>query len=112
MKKEEENTEEEDIDTQDAEDLESTESSKEELKKVKSTKIYIEQWKNRRWMAWVSLLSIIIVASLLLFYTPLDRIKVTENIIEWFMISMSTIVAAYMGLSTWASLTKRKRSRN
>lgn len=108
MKKEEENTEEENIDTQDTENTEPTESSKEELKKVKSTKIYIvEQWKNRRWMAWVSLLSIIIVASLLLFYTPLDRIKVTENIIEWFMISMSTIVAAYMGLSTWASLTKK-----
>ena len=103
MKKEED---EKDIDTDNVSEEES-QQSKEDLKKVKSVRVYIEQWKNRRWMAWVSLISIIAVASLLLFYTPLDRIKATENIIEWFLISMSTIVAAYMGLSTWASLTKK-----
>ena len=103
MKKEED---EKDIDTDNVSEEES-QQSKEDLKKVKSIRVYIEQWKNRRWMAWVSLISIIAVASLLLFYTPLDRIKATENIIEWFLISMSTIVAAYMGLSTWASLTKK-----
>ena len=103
MKKEED---EKDIDTDNVSEEES-QQSKEDLKKVKSIRVYIEQWKNRRWIAWVSLISIIAVASLLLFYTPLDRIKATENIIEWFLISMSTIVAAYMGLSTWASLTKK-----
>jgi len=103
MKKEED---EKDIDTDNVSE-EEPQQTKEDLKKVKSIRVYIEQWKNRRWMAWVSLISIIAVASLLLFYTPLDRIKATENIIEWFLISMSTIVAAYMGLSTWASLTKK-----
>lgn len=91
MKKEED---EKDIDTDNVSE-EEPQQTKEDLKKVKSIRVYIEQWKNRRWMAWVSLISIIAVASLLLFYTPLDRIKATENIIEWFLISMSTIVAAY-----------------
>jgi hypothetical protein len=64
---------------------------------------YIDQWKNRRSMAWLSLISIIIVTLLALFYVTETRLDTASDVLTWFYITLSSIVGAYMGLSTWAS---------
>lgn len=63
-----------------------------------------DKFKNRRKMAWVSMISMTVYTAILL--TPaidIDRIKSLENILDMFYIAMASIVGAYMGFATWAN---------
>lgn len=71
---------------------------------TKEEKLYIENWTNRRKMAWIALWAIIIVIGLLLFMPiPETRLTIINEPLVWFFLSMASIVGAYMGFSTWAS---------
>lgn len=72
-------------------------------------KIFIQQWKNRRWMAWVSLISILIFTGAGLFYVPTETLEAASNLLSWYYMTASTIVVTYMGLSTYASLQQNKK---
>lgn len=61
------------------------------------------RWKNRRRMAWVSLISMLVVTVLVLFYIPEERLKLLEEVITWFYFSMASVIGCYMGFTTWAS---------
>ena len=74
--------------------------------KVAST-TYVEQWVNRRKMAWVTLLSMIIFVFLVVFMLSEPRLKIVEGISGYFMMAMASVVMAYMGFSTWASIYKK-----
>ena len=64
----------------------------------------ILRWKNRRRMAWSSLTSMMILTGVLLFAPiSIDRLKTLSNIVEWYYISMSSVIAAYMGFTSWTS---------
>lgn len=65
--------------------------------------VRIDRWKNRRRMAWVALIAIILL-TVSCFGLPIERIKALEMIITWFMTAMTTIVATYMGASTVAQI--------
>ena len=67
------------------------------------------RWKNRRRMAWISLISMILVTGTLLFVPiPIERLKILGETIEWYFLSMASIVGAYMGFTTWASKGAKK----
>ena len=62
------------------------------------------RWKNRRRMAWTSLIAMIVVVLMLLFGPiPDSRLKLLMEPITWFFFSMASIIGAYMGFTTWAS---------
>ena len=63
-----------------------------------------ERWKNRRRMAWTSLIAILGV-TLLMFFAPIEieRLKVISEAITWFYFCTASIIGAYMGFTTWAS---------
>jgi len=62
------------------------------------------RWKNRRRMAWTSLIAMIAVTFLLLFGPiPDSRLKILADPLTWFFFSMASIIGAYMGFTTWAS---------
>lgn len=66
--------------------------------------VYIDNWKNRRQMAWIALFSILIVTAILLFgFVPDARIVVLNEPITWFFFVMGTVVLAYFGFTTWMS---------
>ncbi|MHA1700684.1 MAG: hypothetical protein ACTSWK_00280 [Promethearchaeota archaeon] len=66
------------------------------------------KWKNRRKMAWISLVAMIIVTLILLFAPiPESRLKILSEPIIWFYFSMTSVIGIYMGATTWASI-KRK----
>jgi len=78
-------------------------------KNTKNNSKEIIRWKNRRRMAWISLLSILIVTAILLFIPiSIERVKALSNTIEWFYFSMASIIGAYMGFTTWSSNNKNK----
>ena len=54
--------------------------------------------KNKRRMAWVSLISILIVTGLMMFAVPIERL----DKLSWFYMSMATVIGAYMGASVYA----------
>ena len=63
-----------------------------------------ERWKNRRRMAWTSLIAMIVVTMMLLFAPiPDSRLKILADPLTWFFFSMASIIGAYMGFTTWAS---------
>jgi formate hydrogenlyase subunit 4 len=71
--------------------------------------INITRWKNRRRMAWLCLISMIIVTFILLFSSmSIEKIKAISNIIEWFYLTMASIIGAYMGFTTWSSKINKK----
>jgi len=64
------------------------------------------RWKNRRRMAWLSLVSIILVTMLILFteIVQIERLKVLTEVITWFYFSCASVIGMYMGATTWASI--------
>lgn len=80
-----------------------TDNILEEGKTNGNTKV---QWKNRRRMAWTSLISMIIITGLVLF-TPLcseSKLKVLSDVITWYYFCCSSVIGIYMGATTWASI--------
>jgi len=62
------------------------------------------KWRGRRKMAWISLWAMVIVTiSLLIFPIPDSRLTILAEPITWFYFSMTSIIGAYMGFTTWAS---------
>ncbi len=69
----------------------------------------ILRWKNRRRMAWSSLLSMMILIGVLLFAPiSMERLKTLTGPIEWYFISMTSIIGAYMGFTSWTSKGTKK----
>lgn len=67
-----------------------------------------KRWGNRRRMAWMSLVSIIAVTILILFtdLVPESRLQILSEVITWFYFSLASVIGAYMGFTTWASVKK------
>ena len=65
-----------------------------------------KRWKNRRRMAWISLVSMIIVTVSILFtdIVEIERLKVLTEVITWFYFSCASIIGMYMGATTYASI--------
>ena len=65
-----------------------------------------KRWKNRRRMAWLSLISMILVTMLILFteVVKIERLNVLTEVITWFYFSCASIIGMYMGATTWASI--------
>lgn len=61
-------------------------------------------WRNRRRMAWLSFVSILAVTGLCFFWVDIERLEKLETVITWFYMAMASIVGAYMGFSTYASV--------
>jgi hypothetical protein len=64
------------------------------------------RWKNRRRMAWTSLISIIVMTFFILFTDAIsvEKLKVLGEVITWFYFCMSSIIGFYMGATTFAYL--------
>lgn len=60
-----------------------------------------ERWKNRRRMAWISLISILVVTFLSFFVVNEGRLKLLSDVINMFYLSMASIVGAYVGFATF-----------
>jgi len=58
------------------------------------------RWQNRRKMAWIALVSILIVTILAFFVVEESRLKLLGDVINMFYLSMASIVGAYVGFAT------------
>lgn len=65
-----------------------------------------KRWKNRRRMAWIALISMIFITFLILFtnLVPESRLKVLSEVITWYYFCSASIIGAYMGFTTYASI--------
>lgn len=64
-----------------------------------------KRWKNRRRMAWVSLISMVLITVLILFtnLVPESRLKILSEVITWYYFASASIIGAYMGFTAYAS---------
>lgn len=79
------------------------------LKTEDKTQIDAEKlrWANRRRMAWMSLISMILFTAILIFYPiPKDRLEIIKEFIIWYYFTGATVIGAYMGATTWAYLKR------
>ena len=90
-------------------------SEKEEIDPVVETNgsnktLIMRRWKNRRRMAWVSLISMLVVTFGILFteMVAIERLNVLGDVITWFYFSCASIIGMYMGATTWASIKGTK----
>jgi hypothetical protein len=67
--------------------------------------IYEQKAKNRRKMAWLALLAIISTGVSLIFFVEETRLDKLEKILDFYWISLGTVVGTYVGISTW--MTKK-----
>lgn len=77
-----------------------SQESKAEFNPEKEIEVDNMRWKNRRRMAWISLISILLVTAVMIFYVPEARLTKLETVITWFYMVMASIVGAYMGFAT------------
>ena len=62
------------------------------------------RWKNRRLMAWTSLVGMLFITLCLLFApVKVQRLKVVSEPITWYYFASASVIGAYMGFTTWAS---------
>lgn len=66
-------------------------------------KIYERKAVNRRRMAWLSLIALIVSGFCLMFLVPEQRLTQLNGILELYWISLGGIVGAYVGISAWVS---------
>lgn len=69
----------------------------------KEEEIYERKAKNRRRMAWLSLIALIASGFSLMFFVPESRLSQLNGILELYWLSLGGIVGAYVGMSAWAS---------
>jgi uncharacterized membrane protein YhaH (DUF805 family) len=60
-----------------------------------------KRWKNRRRMAWLCLLSMLVLTYYIVVVVDENRIEVLQPVITWFYTVMGSIVGAYHGLATF-----------
>lgn len=65
--------------------------------------IYEQRAKSRRGMAWLALIAMIVSAFCFMFVVPESRLKTLDGLLEIYWIGLSSIVGAYVGISTWMS---------
>jgi len=56
-------------------------------------------------MAWLAFVSIVIVTFMCFFVVDIERLEKLETVVTWFYMAMASIVGAYMGFSTYASVS-------
>lgn len=69
-----------------------------------------KKWRGRRTMSWIALYSMIALTVILLFAKniPDSRIQILAEPLTWFYLCMTSIIGAYMGVTTWASRSNVK----
>lgn len=65
------------------------------------------RWKNRRRMAWTSLISMIIFVLLVMFVVPESRLEMITEMLSWYFLAAVSVCGAYMGFTTWADIKKK-----
>jgi hypothetical protein len=65
--------------------------------------VYERKARNRRRMAWLSLIALIASGFCLMFLVPASRLPQLNGILELYWLSLGGIVGAYVGMSAWAS---------
>lgn len=68
----------------------------------KEEEIYERKARNRRRMAWLSLVALIASGFSLMFLVPENRLAQLNGILELYWLSLGGIVGAYVGMSAWA----------
>jgi hypothetical protein len=58
--------------------------------------------RNRKQMAWISLISCHIVVILMMFFVEESRLNLLGDVMTWFFLIMGSIVGAYIGFTTIA----------
>lgn len=62
------------------------------------------KFQNRRRMAWLSMISMVIFTAILLSpFISNEKIKALDEVFSMFYLAMASIVGAYMGFTTWAN---------
>lgn len=63
--------------------------------------IYEQRAKNRRRMAWVSLIAMIVTAFCLMFFVSDERLNKLDGLLELYWLGLGGVVATYVGVSAW-----------
>jgi len=76
--------------------------------KSQENEIERAKWKGRRKMGWASLISMIAMTFMLVL-GPFDvaRIEALADPLMWFYLAMTSVIGAYMGVTTWASIKSK-----
>lgn len=69
----------------------------------KEEELYEKKAKNRRAMAWVSLIAMVASGIAIMFLIPESRLQKINAMLDLYWISLGGIVGAYVGISTWMS---------
>jgi hypothetical protein len=69
----------------------------------KEYEIYEKKAINRRRIAWVSLIALLVSGFYVMIFMPETRLDQLNGIIELFWITLGGIVGAYVGISSWVS---------
>ena len=69
----------------------------------KEIEMYERRAKNRRRMAWLSLIAMIVTSFCIMFLIPEERLSRIENMLDLYWVSLGGIVGAYVGISAWVN---------
>lgn len=64
---------------------------------------YEQRAKNRRRMAWSSLVALVLTGFALMFLVPESRLTKLDGLLELYWVSLGGVVGAYVGISAWAA---------
>tara|TARA_Y100000034_G_scaffold135973_1_gene210068 strand:+ start:5957 stop:6199 length:243 start_codon:yes stop_codon:yes gene_type:complete len=62
---------------------------------------------NRRRMAWIALIAMLIVTGLMMFSVDETRLDKLSDMTTWFYMAMASIIGTYMGVTTYANIKSK-----
>lgn len=76
-----------------------------------TTNMKDELWSSRRRMAWVSLWGIIVpTVFIILRINDVHILQQLSDLMSWYYLALASIVGAYFGFKTWATISGRGKS--
>lgn len=78
------------------------------LQKKAEIKLENERWRGRQYMSWLAMISMILATIAMMFWVPESRMEKLSDVVTWFFAAMSSIVASYLGTTTWAFISDAK----
>ena len=65
-------------------------------------------WTNRRRMAWISLITFLVVGVYLIVFAPHDRLEAVETVYYYLVLGCGMVIAAYVGFTSLPYIGKGK----
>lgn len=82
------------------------------IETLEDSLIRAEKFRTEERMAWVALISVIVLMGVLLFFPNIDRLTALNSIVQWFTTAMIGVLFGFLGVKGYGMFRQQKDDDN